>query len=263
MASYDGTFVWYELMTSDAAASEAFYREVIGWRARPAEGAPMPYTIFSAGDDMVAGMMALSPGMLQGGAKAGWIGSIAVSNVDAKIEELRAAGGKVHMGPSDIEKIGRFAIVADPQGVAFVLFDPIPPAGGIPKPPFANSPGHIGWNELRTTVLDPAFDFYAKLFGWTEKGSLDMGPEWGMYRMFGVGAGGETIGGMMKQPASVSGEPQWKFYFVVDGIEAAIARLKSAGGQLNDGPHQVPGGAWAAQATDPHGVRFGLTSAQK
>lgn len=263
MSRYAGTFVWYELMTTDAAASEAFYCEVLGWRARPAEGAPMPYTILSAGEDGVAGMYALSREMLDRGVKPGWIGYIAVDDMDAKATGVSEAGGTVHVGPTDLPGVGRFAIATDPQGVGFVLFDPIPPSSGNPKPAFANIPGHVGWNELRTTALDPAFDFYAKLFGWTEKSSMDMGSEWGKYRMFGVSKGEEMIGGMMKQPTSVPGEPQWRFYFIADGIDAAIERLKSAGGQLSDGPHQVPGGAWAAQATDPHGVRFGLTAAQK
>ena len=262
MSSFQGKFVWYELMTPDAAASEAFYSSVVGWEARKADTPEMAYTVLSTAGNGVAGIMALSPRMIGDGAKPGWIGYIAVDDVDAQAKAVSAAGGAIHMGPADIPGVGRFAMAADPQGIGFVLFKPVPPEGGVAVPAFATDvPGHAGWNELRTPALNPAFDFYARMFGWVESGTFDMGPTYGVYRMFGPG--GETIGGMMVNPPDASSGTYWKFYFNVDGIDAAGERIKAGGGRVTEGPHQVPGGTWTLQCADPQGVLFGLTSQAK
>jgi predicted enzyme related to lactoylglutathione lyase len=264
MSSFKGNFVWYELMTSDAAVSEAFYAKAVGWKPRKMDAPGMTYTVFEAGGDGVGGMMALSQQMLDEGGKPGWTGYIAVDDVDAAAKAVQGAGGTIYMGPADIPGVGRFAMAADPQGVGFALFKPNPPAGAAPVPAFSPATaGHIGWNELRTTALDAGFDFYAKQFGWVENGSMDMGPTYGMYRMFGVGSDSQMIGGMMKTPPESPVGAYWKFYFNVEGIDAAAERVKAGGGKVTDGPHEVPGGAWTLQCADPHGVLFGLTSPTK
>jgi hypothetical protein len=57
--------------------------------------------------------------------------------------------------------------------------------------------------------------------------------------------------------------PAWNFYFQVDSIEAAIERLKAAGGRVNVGPFQVPTGGWIVQGFDPQGASFCLLSGNK
>jgi predicted enzyme related to lactoylglutathione lyase len=54
--------------------------------------------------------------------------------------------------------------------------------------------------------------------------------------------------------------PVWGFYFNVDSINAAIERIKSGGGTVVNGPHQVPGGQWIVQGVDPQGANFALVS---
>lgn len=261
MSTSQGKFIWYELMTNDAAAAERFYGDVVGWGARKMEGPGMTYTVLEAGGNGVGGMFALTKQMCDGGARPGWIGYVAVDDVDASAAKVREAGGAVHMGPADIPGIGRFATVADPQGAAFVLFRPNPGDGGqMPAPAYMMKPGHVGWNELRAGDEKTAFGFYEGLLGWTKADAMDMG-EWGTYQMFA--AGGETLGGMMTKPPSTPGAPHWQFYFTVDGLDAAIARLKAGGGEVVNGPHQVPGGSWIVEGRDPEGVHFALTSAQK
>jgi predicted enzyme related to lactoylglutathione lyase len=87
---------------------------------------------------------------------------------------------------------------------------------------------------------------------------MDMGPM-GTYLLFN--AGGDAIGGMMNDPAFK--RPMWLYYFNVDDIEAAQARVQAAGGSVLNGPHEVPGGSWVIQAQDPQGAKFALVGPRK
>jgi predicted enzyme related to lactoylglutathione lyase len=252
-----GNFAWYELMTTDVAASKAFYGAVTGWTAR-SMGESSNYTVFSAGDYGVAGMMALTDEMRAGGARPAWMGYISVDDVDATVAELTKAGGKVYRPAADVPDMLRFAVVADPQDVPFVVFTPNPRMQAPPAPP-PETPGLFGWRELVTTDWQAAWTFYSGLFGWTKAMAVDMGPM-GVYQTFGVG-GGEAMGGMMDKPAAIPA-PYWAYYILVDSIDAAIARFKAAGGTLISGPHEVPGPMYTAQGLDPQGALFSLLSAK-
>ena len=109
-------FVWYELMTSDAAAAEKFYKTVVGWKTQDMSQADMKYTVLLAGDAPVAGLMTLPKEACAAGAKPGWIGYIGVDDVDATAGRVTKAGGTIHVPPTEIPNVGRFAMVADPQG---------------------------------------------------------------------------------------------------------------------------------------------------
>lgn len=246
-----GTFVWYELMTTDAEAAEAYYRAVIGWTAKDAGMPGFRYTLLSVGDTAVGGLMALSPEECAAGAKPKWIGYIGVDDVDAYEARVPRAGGAVHRTAEDIPGIGRFAVAADPQGATFVLFKG---AGQPPAPPAPNTPGLPSWHELHATDWEPAFAFYAGMFGWRKADALDMGPM-GTYQLFSAGA--DPIGGMMSKNEAIP-SPFWLFYFNVDDIDAAAKRVSDKGGQVMHGPHEVPGGGWIVQCRDPQGAMFAL-----
>ncbi|MFC3227503.1 VOC family protein [Marinibaculum pumilum] len=258
MASQQGRFVWYELMTTDTAAAERFYREVVGWSAADAGMPDMAYTILSAGEAPVGGLMALPAEVAAAGGQPGWIGYIAVDDAEAMAERAKAAGGAVHRAPEDTPGIGRFAVIGDPHGAVFALFQATDGGEGPPAAPMG-TPGHVGWRELMAGDLDSAFTFYAGLFGWTKAEAHDMGPM-GVYQLFATG--GETAGGMMTKPAEVPA-PYWGYYFNVPEIEAAAARVKAAGGQLINGPMEVPGGSWVMQGLDPQGALFALVAPPK
>lgn len=256
--SAQGRFVWYELMTTDPVAALDFYRSVAGWSARDAGMPGMSYTVLSAGDSDVAGLMALPEAARAAGAAPAWLGYIAVDDVDAMAARLQAAGGAVHRAPEDIPGIGRFAVVADPHGAVFALFrgsdGEMPPAAPM------GTPGHVGWHELMAGDGEAAFAFYAGLFGWTKGEGHDMGPM-GVYQLFGP-PGGEAIGGMMTKPAEVPA-PYWAFYINTDAIDAAGERVKTGGGQVVNGPMEVPGGAWILQCLDPQGAFFALVAPRR
>ncbi|MQW87517.1 VOC family protein [Sinorhizobium saheli] len=251
-----GKFVWYELMTTDTKAAEAFYKDVVGWSVRDAGMPGMDYTLFSAGEHQVAGLMTMPEGALEMKVPPAWLGYVGVDDVDAAAEKLRAGGGTVHRSPEDIPNIGRFAIVTDPHGAAFALFK----GQGEPPPPMDQmAPGNVGWHELMAGDLDTAFDFYSSLFGWTKDQAMDMG-EMGVYQIFAHN--GQPIGGMMTRPAEVP-NPYWLYYFNVEALDAAIDRAKSGGAKMLMEPMEVPGGAWIVQATDPQGALFALVAPKR
>lgn len=256
MSASNAKFVWYELMTSDAQAAAAFYAKVVGWAPRDA-GMAEPYTLMQVGDAPVAGLMALPAEHAAMGRKPAWSGYVAVDDVDAMAERILAAGGKLLQPGSDIPGIGRYAVCADPQGASFMLFKPAP--GDPPSAPPANAPGTIGWHELYATDWQAAFAFYSSLFGWTKGDAMDMGPG-GTYQIFQID--GVPSGGMMTAPPG-SPAAGWGYYFNVDGIDAAIARIGAAGGTIANGPMEVPGPMWIVQAVDPQGAGFALVSGAK
>ena len=245
-----GAFCWYELATTDTQAARAFYADVIGWSADDVPG--MQYTLLKAGDAMVGGLMPLPDHVRAAGIPPHWIAYIAVDDVDQYTTRAQAAGATLRHGPADIQGVGRFAILTDPQHAAFTLFKGM---GEAPPPPAAMTPGHVGWHELRTTDQNAAFDFYAGLFGWTRADALDMGPM-GTYQMFAQD--GVTRGGIMTgEPGA---KPAWLLYFNVDALDRAAQRAQLAGGMIISGAQEVPGGLWVAQLRDPQGASFAIVS---
>lgn len=256
MSQSPATFVWYELMTTDAPAAEHFYCNVVGWNARDASQSEMKYTALLAGEAPVAGLMTLDREACAAGAKPTWIGYVGVDDVEGYVGRVTKAGGKVHVPPTDIPDIGRFAMVADPQGVAFNLFTP---SSAMSRPAADPArPGIVGWHELLAVDGEKAFAFYSALFGWARAEAIDLGAM-GRYQLFT--AGDAPIGGMMSKPPGVP-MPFWTYYFQVDAIGAAMERLKAGGGTVINGPMQVPGGSWIVQGLDPQGAMFSLVSPQ-
>ena len=250
--SSHGKFVWYELMTTDPQAAEAYYRKVIGWETRDAGMPGMRYTIASAGEVPVAGLMELPQGASAAGARPAWVGYVAADDVDATAMQLKQAGGTVDRGPADIPGVGRFAVVSDPQRAMFALFKLASEPQGDSPP--QGTPGHGGWHELYAADREAAFEFYSKLFGWTKAEPFDMGPM-GIYQIFTWH--GQPIGGMMTKPPEVPA-PMWLYYFNVDGIDTAKQRVEAGGGEVVHGPVEVPGGSWILQCMDPQGAVFAL-----
>ena len=246
-------FVWYDLMTPDFKAAEEFYRAIVGWKIADSGMPGVSYGILKAGDIDVGGMM----GVADGGQPPMWTGYIYSPDVDADAKRAVKLGGSVCRAPEDIPGVGRFAVIADPGGAVFNIFKPN--SSESPKEVAANTAGHIGWCDLRAGDGKTAWDFYSKMFNWTDEGSMDAGPE-GPYRMFATGK--EMVGGMM---TNSSGRPgaHWLFLFNVDAIDAAVSRVKAAGGKVTMEPTAVPGESWIIEAEDPQGAVFGLLAPKR
>ncbi|TBW40909.1 VOC family protein [Siculibacillus lacustris] len=257
MSNKHGDWIWYELMTTDAAAATTFYGPLLGWSVGPAMdvGGGADYRQITAPDgDHAGGILALTPEMVAGGARTGWIGYVAVDDVDAAVTTLTTAGGGVVMPAKDLPGVGRFALVADPEGVPFYVMRGS--VEGHASRAFAADgphPGHCAWNELSAIDQRRALAFYGTVFGWIQDGGMDMGPL-GTYAFLRHGS---VIGAIMPKPEHRPA-PGWTFYFRVPDIDAAAAHIGANGGQVFHGPVEVPGGDWIVNAVDPQGGAFAL-----
>lgn len=256
-----GSFIWHELMTPDTEAAKAFYSKLLGWTPNDMEMPGFTYTTFAVPDfpSGVAGMMAPSPEMASQGIPPNWTGYVAVDDVDATAAEYEKAGGTICRAPEDIPYVGRFAVVADPQGAALCIMTPKMSVGSAGTWPTPGTPGTVGWNELMAVDAPSIFDFYADRFGWEKEMAVDM-DELGIYQTFKLGDRG--IGGMMTKLPEMPA-PYWGFYFIVPEIDAGVEQVKALGGKLLMGPHQVPGGVWIANCQDPQGAYFSLTAPKR
>jgi predicted enzyme related to lactoylglutathione lyase len=264
MANKQGDFIWYELLTDDADAAQAFYGEVLGWQVTDSGVANMDYRILQATDpdsgevNPVAGLMQITPEMQDGGARPLWLGYIAVDDVDASVGRIVAAGGNLRMPATDIPDVGRIAMVTDPQGTPFYVMrgssEDTSLAFAFDRPRV----GHCAWNELSTTDPEAAKRFYFEEFGWQKDDEMDMG-EMGAYEFLRHGG---IIGALMRKPDNLP-QSLWQYYFRVADIDQAAAKITAAGGQVLYGPEQVPGGDHIIQGMDPQGTAFSLVGARQ
>src|SRR5688572_3904354 len=246
-----GRPLWFELMTTDTKAAEAFYRAVIGWSAAPFEASPQPYTMFNrAGDVPVAGLMKRPEGM---NAPPFWAMYVGVPKLEDAASHIKRLGGAEMSPIIDVPTVGRMQMMTDPQGAAFYIYEP---ATADQQPEGAPEIGEASWLELMTTDAEAAMKFYTAVFGWQPSETMDMGPM-GKYHMFNRPHG--MIGGMMNKPPEMAHvPPNWQIYFRVPDIDAATERIKANGGQILNGPMEVPGGDWIVNAMDPQGAAFAL-----
>ncbi|HEY8551037.1 MAG TPA: VOC family protein [Vicinamibacterales bacterium] len=246
-----GRFVWYELMTTDVEKAAAFYTKALGWGLRNWEG-PMDYRLWLRGDTPVGGLMALTDEMRATGVPPSWLAYVGTADVDATLTKATELGAKTLVPPMDVPGVGRMAVLADPQGAAFAIYKP----AGPEQPDAEPQPLDFSWHELATTDEKAAFGFYSNLFGWEQKEAMDMG-ELGTYRMFGR-PGGRMYGGMFNIGTEMKMPPNWGLYVMVDDLEAALERIKAGGGQVINGPMEVPGGDRIANCFDPQGAYFSV-----
>jgi uncharacterized protein len=191
----------------------------------------------------------------EGGAQPHWLVYIGTPNVDTTCTQAQALGAKLCKAPSDIPNVGRYAVLADPQGATFAVFSP----GGGPPPGPQPAQGGFSWHELQTTDVAAGLRFYSELFGWRKGPAHDMGAM-GVYQLFEHG--GSQVGGMCR-PGAVSAAPSWLSYVHVADANRAVAAAKAGGGRLLHGPMEVPGGTWIALMMDPQGGSFAVQEAAR
>jgi predicted enzyme related to lactoylglutathione lyase len=241
-------------MTSDPAAAEGFYKEIVGWGTDIWEGGETPYTMFTNAGTALGGVMLLPEEAKAQGAPPNWMAYVAVPDTNETVAKAKELGGMAYVEPTDIPNVGSFAVLGDPQGAVFAVFTSKEEAPDLDKPPAS---GEFSWHELATTDHESAFDFYADLFGWQKTEAMDMG-EAGMYQMYGCGA--FPLGGMYNKPAEMPAPPHWLHYIKVEDVHATVDKVKELGGQVLNGPMEVPGGDWIAQCMDPQGAAFAVHS---
>ena len=246
-----GLFGWYELMTPDPAAAQAFYTKVIGWGVQPWEMPDMHYAMWTANGDPMGGCMELPREAREMGAPPHWLGYVYVPDAAVCVAKAVELGGQIFVPPTPIPTVGTFAVFADPQGATIAILQPEQPSDAPPP----QGDGYMGWQELATTDVAGALAFYGALFGWRETMAMDMGG--GMtYHL--VGKGEAAFGGFFAKPPAMPGPSAWLYYVRVPSVAGVVAEAERLGGKLLMGPHEVPGGDVIAQLLDPQGAFFAV-----
>lgn len=246
-----GTFCWPELSTTDSAGAKEFYKNVFDWDLQDDDvGSGMIYTMVSKGGKNVAAMFQQTEEMKGQGIPPHWLSYVSVSDVDEGIEKVKSLGGAAIMGPHDVFDIGRMAVLTDPTGAAFAMWQPKKHIGAQ----IINEPGTLCWNELWTNDEDKAGDFYKKLFNWGAE-TADMGGT--TYTSFKNGD--RPAGGMMKiDPAWGEMPSNWVVYFAVEDCDKSVEKINSGGGKTLHGPNDIPEIGRFAVCQDPQGAVFAV-----
>jgi uncharacterized protein len=245
-----GRFCWFDLMTTAPGDAPDFYGQVAGWGTTPFETDAEPYTMWTNGEQPIGGVMELPKEASDSGAPPHWLAYLSTPDVKETAAKAAELGGTVMM-EMDIPTVGSIAVIADPQGAVFAAFQPEEDTPGHDGEP---SIGEFSWHELATDGWESAWDFYSGLFGWKKTDAMDMG-DMGMYQMYGRGA--HPLGGMFNRPPDTP-MSAWLHYIHVADVQVAVDTVKSLGGQVVNGPMEVPGGSMIAQCMDPQGAMFAV-----
>jgi len=173
------------------------------------------------------------------------------SDMDEKVEKAKAEGATVMNGPFDVATHGRMAVIKDPTGAVFAVWQPLDHQGsGV-----WGVPGAATWSELGTNDTDKAGEFYANVFGWTKE------PFGDMYTV--LKNDNKGIGGMYKlTPEMGPMPPNWLLYFSVEDADAAVQKATELGAQVMRPAEEIPGVGRFAILTDPQGAAFAVIKTQ-
>ena len=248
-----GAFCWVELATSDPKGAKDFYSSLFGWSIADQDMGPDGvYTIFRLkGRDVSAGYK-LDPKRMPG-VPPHWMTYIATANADATARLGSELGGGVTMPPFDVMDLGRMAVLTDPQGGIFSVWQ----AKGHPGIGIHNEPGALCWGQLNTSDTGKAAAFYRGLFGWDAKTGSDGEMTYTEWLL-----GGTPIGGMMTLPKEVQAPPHWLPYFAVADCDASAERAATLGATTCVPPTDIPGTGRFAVFLDPQGATFAIYRGQ-
>ncbi len=243
-----GTFCWAELATSDQPAAKAFYAALFGWQAddRPV-GEGSVYSMQSIGGRHVAAIAAQPQQQREAGVPPLWNSYVWVDSADEIAERAGELGATVHAPAFDVMKAGRMAVIQDPQGAYFMLWEPREHRGAG----LVNAPGALVWNELQSPDLDGSSSFYGELFGW------QIAQAEGMQDAYLSIKNGDANNGGMRALSPPGMPPNWLVYFATEDIDAALATVAELGGATHAGPIDI-GIAKIAVVGDPQGAVFAL-----
>jgi uncharacterized protein len=249
MSFKQGSFCWHEMHSTDTKKSAGFYTSLNGWTANEMKmGGEAVYTIFSNGDNGIAGMMQ-HMGEISGQG-SNWLTYVYVDDVDNAASTAQSIGGKIITQPADIPNIGRYSILEDLEGVRIAVIR----LADNEKLPDEKT-GYFCWNEFMTRDLEKARKFYETIFGWKIKEASIPGA--GPYNLLMNGE--EEVGGLMQVSEECGDHPAcWTNYILVNDIEKESARMVELGGKSVAGPDLIPGVGYYTIFKDPAGATSAL-----
>jgi predicted enzyme related to lactoylglutathione lyase len=263
-----GVPCWVDTSQPDPEAVLPFYGGLFGWEFEDVmpEGSEGHYFIGRIRGGDVAAVGSSSEGAPPA---AIWNTYIWVERADQTAAKAREAGGRVLMEPFDVMDSGRMAVLADPEGAAFCVWQ----ARNHKGAKIVNEHGALNFNGLATRDPEAARAFYGSLFGWKTL-ELPAGAMWtlpgygdhleerspGLREQIGQMGGPDgfiDVVAAITPIADVDSEtpPHWSVTFGVDNVESIAARARELGGEVVAGPFDVP---WSRMAVlkDPKGAIF-------
>jgi uncharacterized protein len=245
-----GSFCWLELSTTDQNAAKQFYSSVFGWKIDDQPMGPGEvYTMFNIEGRNAAAAASMNERMRAQGVPSHWMPFLCVESADATVAKAQQAGGKAMAPAFDVFDFGRMAVLADPAGAHFSIWQPQQHTGtGI-----TGVPGTLCWADLMTPNQAAAAKFYSDVFGW----KLEPGQDSSGY--LHIKNGNEFIGGVPpaeQRPPDVP--PHWMIYFLVDNCDASAAKARELGGKLLMPPTTMEKVGRIAIIDDPQGAGFAL-----
>ena len=243
-----GSFCWAELATTDGSGAKKFYSELFGWTTHDSPVGPgMVYTMLKLDGKDVGALY--EKGEMMKDVPTVWASYISIANADEIAAKAKSLGGTVMKEPCDVMAVGRMAVITDPTGATFCIWQ----AGTHTGYGVKGEPNSVCWNELLTTDSARAIDFYTKLFGW--KADTHGGPvsytEWKN--------GDEHAGGMMQiQPHMGPMPPHWGIYFAVNDCDATFAKATSLGATPFVPPMDIENVGRFSTMADPQGAVFAI-----
>jgi uncharacterized protein len=255
---FPGTFCWVELSTPDTLAASRFYSEMFGWRRSfmPMEDGRFYTTLQLDGKDIGA-FQEIYEENVQPDAATGWRLYIATDNVDKSVQKALALGGTLLSPPTDVSDVGRLAVMQDPTGAVFALWQARDHIGAE----VINQFGALSWQELVTTDFETARDFYASLFGWQTQ-TRAAGAK--TYTTFKVKKPAQEAGGIQpSNPTLTNNRSQWLAYFAVEDFEQSIRTAQRLGAKVKAGPNEMPNLGRCATLEDPQGALFSIVSTRR
>jgi len=241
-----GTFNWADLATSDAKSAIAFYSSLFHWTARDISVGSGIFTMLFRNDKAVASLYQLSQQQRAQGIPSHWMAYVAVASTDDTAAQVTQLGGQVLVAPFDILDLGRMALLLDPTGAPFAIWQAERHEGSQ----LVDQPGTIAWNDLMTPDPVRAAAFYTQLFGWQI--CAVEGETWIFSQNGRLQAG-------LKRPSSNTdfAGPGWQVYFAVPDCEVSVATALALGGSVISSPTSRLMGRQAAMQ-DPQGATFCL-----
>jgi uncharacterized protein len=243
-----GAFSWVDLAITDAAAAKSLYAGLLGWEMEDSDaGDGAVYTMCRVDGDAVCGLFEMSEDMRATGARPTWTSYVTVADADAAAARANELGGGVIDDAFEVLDAGRMAVLRDPQGAVFAVWQPRTRIGAER----VNDVGCLCMNELATSDIDAATSFYEGLFGWTTE-AVEMPPGGAVALLFN----GETLNGCFFA-LQAGTPPHWRPCFTVESTDTALEWVRELGGRELVEPLDIGHGS-IAMAHDPQGAVFTL-----
>lgn len=245
-----GTFCWIELGTTDAASARKFYTSLFGWTTKdnPLPDGGLYSMCLTKGKEV--GAFYEMDAKKKKSAPPHWLSYIAVTSADKTTAKAKSLGARAIMEPFDVMDVGRMALISDPTGATFALWEPKSHTGAKAE---TGEIGSFCWFELATNDTKKAATFYSSLFEWKMK----TGGNDGYTEIYGPGK--NPIGGMMAiKPETGDVMPHWMVYFAVTDCDATAKKAKALGGKWCVPPMDIPNVGRFSVFSDPQGAVFAV-----